>query len=218
MTQSTGRNWFLLSGVLFAVLYVGAGIQMGELGFLPSGEEAAALLGGDPDRFWLVGYIGTLSGFFLLWFSGSVRAWLRLEGRDNGPLADIAFAGGITAGALLAAAYATIPALSERAAEGVSPDLVLAVTDQWGGLSGVAMPIAFGAFVGATGLSVLRTRALPRWFGWASIVLAVGLISPVMYIVMTLGLLWALALSLWLFARGGREPARAPEAVTPTPA
>jgi hypothetical protein len=53
----------------------------------------------------------------------------------------------------------------------------------------------------ATGLAVLRTSALPRWLGWASLALALVMaVPPLGFFGLVLGLpLWTLAVSVLLF-------------------
>lgn len=216
MNQPGGNRWSLLSGVIFVILWVVAGAQMGAIGFLPEGEAVATFFGDNSSRFWFVGYLGTASAFFLLWFSGSLRGVLNRAGLRGHFLADTAFGSGVAAAVLAAAAYSRIPSLAERAggAAGIAPDVAAAIIDGWGGLTGLALPVVFAALIGATGLAVLRTKLLPVWFGWLSVILAIGLITPASYLVMSVGLLWTVVLSVWLFAHSAREPASASEVLT----
>ncbi|MFN2136520.1 MAG: hypothetical protein ACK2UK_11235 [Candidatus Promineifilaceae bacterium] len=210
MNQSSWNRWFLLSGIFFVILYLVPGILVGgQVGFMPDGQAILAFMSSNAQTVYLAGYLGTLSAFFLLWFAGSLRGVLKGAAPAGDPLADIAFGGGVAAAVLMAAAHAGFGVLSERAASaaGVGPDAAVATIDTWGSLSGVALPIAFAAMCGATGLALVRTKILPGWFGWVSVLLALALLTPVSWAVLTLILIWLVVISLWLFFRMGREPA-----------
>ncbi len=66
--------------------------------------------------------------------------------------------------------------------------------------------ISFGlaAFIGATGIISLRTRLFPAWLGWASVVFAVGLMTPLHFIFEGLAIIWIVVVSLLLYQRGTR--------------
>jgi hypothetical protein len=77
-----------------------------------------------------------------------------------------------------------------------------------------------GAFVLLLGLGALATRALPRWnAAWAAVAgaaILVGIAVPALFDTLQLVfLLWTLATSGWLLARGSRAqlPAATPERV-----
>ncbi len=220
MNETKTNRWLLLSGLLFAVLWLYVSLPKGELGFLERPEAVAAFYAGSSDLFGVHGYLGALSGLFLLIFVGTVRSLLLEAGPKTGAATDLAFAGGIVAAALTIGGWALQLFLSGRAgsAAGVAPDAAVAISDIIGALTSVAMPIALAVFVGAAGLALARSRLLPTWFGWASVVVAVGLASPIMYYLMLGGLLWAVVASLWLFARGGRASETAIEAASQQPA
>lgn len=217
MNQSGWNRWFLLSGIIFVILYLVPGILVGgSVGFMPDGQSVITFVSSNADTVYLAGYLGTLSAFFLLWFAGSLRAVLKGVAPLHDPLADIALGGGVAAAVFMAVAHAGWGVLSERVASaaGVGPDAAIATIDTWGSLSGVALPIAFAALSGATGLAIVRTKLLPAWFGWVSVILAVILLTPVSYILLTGILVWLVVLSVWLFIRMGREAATA-TAVSP---
>ncbi len=208
MNQSRWNRWFVLSGLIFVVLYLVPGILVGgQVGFMPDAQGLIAFMSSNAQTVYLAGYLGTLSAFFLLWFAGTLRGVLKGTAPVGDPLADIAFGGGVAAAVLMAAGHAGFGVLSERAASAASigPDAAIATIDTWGSLSGVALPIAFAALIGATGLALVRTKVLPAWFGWVSVVLALALLTPFSWAVLTLILVWLVVISLWLFARMGLE-------------
>lgn len=215
MNQTSWNRWYLLSGIIFVILYLVPGILVGgPIGFMPDGQAVIAFVSSNADTVYLAGYLGTLSAFFLLWFAGSLREVLKGAGPQRDPLADIAFGGCVAAAVFMAVAHAGWGVLSERAtsAAGVGPDAAIATIDTWGSLSGMALPIAFSTLSGATGLAIVRTKLLPAWFGWISVFLAVFLLTPVSYILLTGILIWLVVLSVWLFIRMGREAAPVSEA------
>jgi hypothetical protein len=58
--------------------------------------------------------------------------------------------------------------------------------------------------IGATGLVALRTKAFPAWFGWASVIIAVGMATPVDYLFEVIAIAWIVVASVWLFGRRTR--------------
>ena len=65
------------------------------------------------------------------------------------------------------------------------------------------MPLAGGtcAMLFAAGLSVLRTGALPRWLGWAALVIAVASVTPAGFFAYLASLLWVLVTGIVLATR-----------------
>jgi hypothetical protein len=129
-------------------------------------EEGSILVGG---FLWLLGT------FFFFWFLGSLRA--RLIALETGVqrLTAIAFGGGVAAavfgfalpGPDMAAAIADGADLSGPAAEAIR-----VVGDTF--FIGAEMSAA--VLLAATGVHALRTRSLPRWLAWVSLVVALVLI------------------------------------------
>jgi hypothetical protein len=58
-------------------------------------------------------------------------------------------------------------------------------------------------FLIASGISIVRHRALPVWLGWAAIV--IGVVSPVEIVGIPAVLLWILIVSVMLAMREGRR-------------
>ena len=59
-----------------------------------------------------------------------------------------------------------------------------------------------GVLVGAIALISLRELVFPTWFGWLSVVITLGLLSPFGYAVIGIAVVWLFAVSIWLYARG----------------
>jgi hypothetical protein len=79
--------------------------------------------------------------------------------------------------------------------------------------------VATAVFLFGYGLAISRMHALPRWFGWIAILLAVIAAVPPLSFIAFLGLpVWVLVVSVVVFWREG-TPAPAPQAspaTTPT--
>ncbi len=219
-TRTRGASWERhapLTGVLGVVLWVIGTIiyqtavdSKNPATLLDSyrNEEGSILLGG---FFWLLGT------FFFFWFLGSLRA--RLAALEGGVqrLTAIAFGGGVAAaifafalpGPDMAAAIADGEDLSGSAAEAIH-----VVSDVFfiGGELSAAVLLA------ATGVHALRTRSLPRWLAWVSLVVALALIVlPIGWAALLFAFpLWVLVLSYLLWsASANTTAAGAPVTTTP---
>lgn len=122
-------------------------------------------------------------------------------------MADIAFGGAVAGGVLLAVAFSGLQGMAMRAVTsgGIGADAVAVMNDSWSQMIGLAMPISLAACCAATGLVIVRTDLLPVWFGWLSVILAVGLLTPFSYAVLGLAFVWMAVISIWLFARVGQD-------------
>lgn len=205
MNEYKLNQWSLLSGVGFVVLLGTAVVMVGQYEHLPPVDELAGFFGTNAGRISLGGYVGTLAAFFLLWFAGSLRGVLRRDGNGDSTLADIAFGGAVASAVLLAVAFSGLQGMAMRAATtgGIGADAVAVMNDSWSQMIGLAMPVAMAACCAATGLAVKRSDLLPAWFGWLSVIIAVGLLTPLSYAVLALAIAWTGIVSLWLFARTG---------------
>jgi type IV secretory pathway TrbD component len=152
---------------------------------------------------------------FFLWMLGSLRARLFAFEGGVGRLSTIAFGAGVaTAISML---FTVLPhaqaAFDRKDTSDTSIDALVHMGDAFfGGVELFAIPL-----VVATALATLRFGALPRWFAWFSLVLALVLvIVPIGWLGVIVGLpLWTLAASLLLWMRQTDEPimARPPVAM-----
>ena len=160
-------------------------------------------------------WIGLVGAFFNILFLGVLASRLRAAEGGTGRLSATALIGGTVAVAMgilidvtnLAAAFR-----AEEDEEGLSPEVATAVYDLNSLTFGAGLPVALAALVAATGAVALRTGVLPRWFGFVSLLLAVGLlILPIAWAMTAVALLWALVVSILLFLRPAEQaPAGAP--------
>jgi hypothetical protein len=179
-----------LTGVAFAVLLVLGSVIVGNYDFMPPAAEVAAFYAGAPLRIMAGSYIGILSAVALLWFSGSLYAFIRGIGEDRRRLALIAFGGGGFASAMLALGYLSTTAGAERAQyTGIDPVGAATLFD----ISSVAVSTAgmgLAVMIGAWTVATLRSPGQPRWVAWVSGLIALGLISPLGWALLVAGLVW----------------------------
>lgn len=144
-------------------------------------------------------YLSAAGGAFLIWFSGSVRTWLRgMEGAP-GRLAAVAFGGGVAAAASLWVGFAVLASAAVRAREGINGDVALALYDVYGSVTGLSVALGLGVMVGASAVVAYRSRGLRPWAVWVSGLLAVGLLSPLSWAFVAVGLVWVAVVSVWLY-------------------
>lgn len=211
------------SGLLFLALAVAAMALPGSTRLSEFGEEGEVA----PDVIaaevraneWVLGLQGLLLGAAGIAFLGLVHAMhhatraLPLWGMLAGVAAGTMWiaAGGVTHATVDLAGHFDHP-------DGVKTAIVVATAL----LSSPAAFLSMAAFVAAAGLAVLRSGALPRWFGRLSIVFAVlaglGAVSFATYVSGAMVLIvllpvWVLVASMVLLRglwRGERAPAAAP--------
>ena len=172
-----------------------------------------------------IGLLVELLGFvFFAFFLGSLWACLRSAEGDGGWLSAAAFGGGLVALAVRIASVA--PVLAAGASEGMDPgnaNAIIAMNGasfRWAYFSITCLPL--GVMLLSTAILAVRTGALPRWLGWASAVVALGLLgalsaavvspSPPEWVMgwvilaMLLFALWTVATSIVLIRRAGEPP------------
>ena len=225
-TSRAWRVWGSLGGLAFVVLFV---IGSALIFDGPSGDDPPAKYlafygdSGHRDKInigWLLAGLGV---FFFLWFVASLRETVReatIASAGDSMLAFLVTIGGTAYGAV------TLMALGQAAGvrtmsddtfrHQVFPGIIHANND------GVYIAHATGtaalaAMIFAVSITVLTTRALPRWVGWFGVVAAVAALVSIFFVTMFVWLLWIAVTSVVMFlaARRGRGTATAD---VPTPA
>jgi hypothetical protein len=153
------------------------------------------------------GVLLTLGGLLFLVFVAAFRSYLRrYEGEGDG-ISAYAYAGGI----LVVAGLAVFGSISF--ALGDVPDKAdPAALQTLNVMSQNFFPLfATGmlAFLVGSSVAVLRTRALPRWIGWATGTGAIFAITPLFPVAMAALGLFTLAASVKMASSSGRSPATA---------
>ena len=198
MRQDRLARFAPLAGVVFVVLIVLAIVIGGET---PDNSDSAQEIG----RFWkendseqmLSALIGAWSLIFFIWFAASVRSVLRRT--EDGParLSATSFAGAVIAAVGLLIALSLTFAIADGADE-LTPDALKTLTVL---SNGVFLPIAvgFALFFIATGILAVRSRLLPAWLGWVTIVLGIVCVTPAGFFALLVGLVWVLVVSVMLY-------------------
>ena len=209
MTQ--GR-WLALCGVVAALLVPVALIAV-PAGKTPndkaSPEKVVSYYRGHLNANRIAALMITIAAVLLVLFAA--RLWEVLRGDGLGaavfPLA--AFGGALIAstGLLLGAVvhFALVQAADHQFAASAQTLNVLDNNDFFAIIGG------FAALFLAAGIATVTRPVLPRWLGWAAIVIGIlSLAGPIGVVGVLLGLVWILVVGILLFIRQDLVPAAAP--------
>lgn len=206
-----------LTGVVFIVLGLVANLVIypgSAPDFVDEPAKIVAFYEDDPSAIMATGMLNLIGSFFLLWFLGSLRSVLRRAETAEGRVSAIAFAGGTAGVALLLAAASVdlVAALRVDEQDQIDPAVATALWDISLILFGAAATMAFAVLLVATGVVILRTRTLPVWLGWVSLVIGIGLaIPPISFFVFFGFLAWVLITSVVLYLAAEKTQPIAPE-------
>jgi len=144
----------------------------------------------------------SLSTLFLGVFTVSLREFLREPGGgDFWP--NVALLGGTAcvAGLLVAAGVHT--ALIDGGDKNISPDAMVALNAiDADDFFAFALPLGI-MMLGAGAATLKAGAALPKWMGWAAIVLFVVFFTPVGFAAFALSGIWIIIASILMYQRGG---------------
>jgi hypothetical protein len=205
-----GERLTSLAGPVWAVLFVAAALVISNYEFMPPAGEVADFYQSGSARVMTGAYLGLLSTPFLVLFSGSISTALRRNEEAPSSLAAAVLGGGVLAAGLIAVGFvATIAGAERTMLRGpIDPDVAAAFFDL-SSLSASASAFGFAALLG--GFALGGTDAdFPRWLTRSSGVIAVGLLSPVNYIVLGLLLVWVPYVAAVLFRRARHEESASP--------
>jgi hypothetical protein len=208
-----------LSGVLaFVLTAVGLVLTSDSPDFLAEPREIADYYADDSGKVIGAAYIGLLGTVAYIVFVGVLRNRLRRAEGPEGRLSAIAFAGGVAAAAPLLMIDIFNLAGGLRADEDgrIDPGTAASLFDL-SGLSLVAAAMAVSVLVFATAALALRTGVLPRWLGWISVLVGIGLLTPVSYIFLALFLVWMLVVAVLLYLSPAAPVTAAPPPVGRVP-
>jgi hypothetical protein len=217
MRQGGLARFAPLTGVAFVVLIVVAVIVGGET---PDNDDSVRSIvnfwkDNDTQQMWstLIGVWGTV---LFVWFAGSLRSALRSVEVGPARLSAVSFGGALIGDVGLL----TSLGLSFAAAESVDdvPGLVIQTLTVLSNELFFPIAAGFGLFFLATGILAVRTRMLPVWLGWITIVLGVVCITPAGFFALLVGLIWIVAVSVILFMRGPVDRPTPTEPAAPAPA
>lgn len=207
------RAWGALGGLAFVVLFV---IGSALIFDGPNGNESPAKYaafygdGGHRDKINIGWILAGLGVFCFLWFVASLRETMRratITAEGDNVLAFLVTVGGAAYGAV------TLMALGEAAGvRTMSDDTfrhqvfpgILHANDDGVYIAHATGTAALAAMIFAFSITVIATRALPRWVGWFGLVAAVAALASVMFVTMFVWLLWVAVTSVVLFVAARR--------------
>lgn len=208
------RDWLLpLTGVAFLLVLIGSFALGGEP---PGADEGASevveFYADNKDSVQFGAALAGVAGTLLIFFFAYVRKVLREAEGESGILSLVAFIGAVII-AVGAAIDATLSFAMAEAADDVDPGAVLALQALW---DNDFMPLALGTQVLllASGLSIVRHGALPKWLGWVAIVFGVVAITPIGFVSAMVAALWTAVVSILLSMRARSGSATAPPPAT----
>jgi hypothetical protein len=217
MEKSRWEQLGAAGGIVFVVLQMAsqALIQVGggEPPFdAPAPTIVAFFLARNSQLFAVGEYLSTLSLIAFLWFLGSLWAVLRRAEGEPAWLAFVAAASGVVLVATVSGGG--WPLAVFRRDEGLDPQVARLLFDQ-GNFAFANAWVMLASLSLATGVVSIRTSALPRWLGWAGVLVAGGLLvaraiwasSGLVFIPFGLCYLWLIAVSVVLLRRA-RTPER----------
>src|SRR4051794_27528355 len=186
-------RWFPpFAGIVFVAIAIAITIMIGQ-GQDATDKTALQIAQHYQDHETKESIAAILIGFaaiFILYFGGWIRRVLRDAEGPRGMLSAVAFGGAVvfSAGAAVGGSiHLALPDLADdinpialQAINGIDFDMFL------------FFPVGLGTMILATGISVVRHGAMPKWLGWVSIVLGVIFVSPAFWVIFFIGPLWFL--------------------------
>lgn len=194
-----------LSGIVMVVFSIVGLILIGSFDYFPTAERALEIFSDKPDRVQrgalIIGFYGVV---FLLLFSGTIFNALRNGEAGSGWLAASVLGGGVVTAIGMAIGSGIIWVAAARAGRigDLTPEAALIMNELGLVMLANLLSVGLAVFIGATGIGALQTHFLPSWFGWLSVVFAIGLLSPIHYIFEGLAFVWIAVVSIWLFILG----------------
>jgi hypothetical protein len=193
-----------LTGVAFVVIVL--------IGFLIGGDTPGAhASAARADSFYdkhhdaqtIAAFVVALGAAFLPFFASSLKRALDWSG-GTGRLANAAFGGGVIAASGFLVLSTIHLALADAAGK-TSPQVTQAL-NVLDNNDFIPMAAGLGVLLIASGLAIVRYRALPGWLGWAGLVIGILIFTPAGFIAFLLSGIWVLITSVVLFRRSGAAP------------
>ena len=173
------KRWLApLSGLLFLALMIASFALVGEPPSVEddSAQEIVDHYSDNKDDVMFGAAIGGLASVALLFFGGYLRKVLSDAEGDRGFLSAVSFAGVIVI-ATGAAIDNTINFALAEAADDIDPTGAQTLQALWDN-DFIPFSVGLFTFLMATGISIVRHGALPKWMGWVAIVASLTAISP----------------------------------------
>ena len=151
--------------------------------------------------------VGAVAVVFFIWFASSLRSAIMEAEGGTGRLAAIVYGGAV----IVAAGAAVTVGFQFSAADSVG-DVPAAVTQTLSVINIDAFlwfSAGIALFWFASAFATFKTRVLPVWLAWISIVLAIVAFTPAALVAVLGFLIWVIIVSVLLYVRQ-------PKAATPT--
>ena len=148
--------------------------------------------------------IVAIAAAFLPFFASTLRRALDWSG-GTGRLANASFGGGIIASGglfLLSTIHIALADAAGKTTPQVTQTLNVLDNNDFIPMSG-----GLGVLLIASGLAIVRYRALPAWLGWAGLILGIAIFTPAGFFAFLLSGLWIVVTSLVLYAATPARPA-----------
>ena len=197
----TLRRWLALCGVAWPILIVLAFTVVG--GDTPddkaSAAEVVSYYRDHKTASMIAALMVSIGAVLLVLFAARLQEVLRGDGRSTA-MPNAAFGGAVilASGLLLLAAmhFALVQAADHRFAGPAQTLNVIDSNDFFVLVGGIAVLTL------ASGIATVRKPVLPRWLGWAAIVIGVlSLAGPVGFVGALLAIIWSLVVAIMLLAR-----------------
>jgi len=206
--QSTWERLAPLTGLVFVAIVVVVFATGGSTpGDHDTAQQVQAFYGQHHDKHMTLAFIMAISIPFLLFFISILRYELRRAG-GTGQLANAAFAGGV----LAAAGFGILSVVHLALADAGGSDKTIGTTQALNVLDNndfLPMAAGMGVLVLAAGLSTIRHGGLPKWLGWAGVVIGAASFTPAGFFAFLLSGIWVVIVSI-LLTLGRRSAAPAP--------
>jgi hypothetical protein len=204
------KEWLVpLIGVLFLVVAIVAFAVGGEPPEAKEGgQKIIAHYSDNKDSIQISAILIGIAGVLLVFFFGYLRKVLHAAEGEGGWLSILALVGA-TIVATGVAIDATLAFALSEAADDIDPTAAQAIEAIWDN-DFLPMMVGTTVILFATGISVVRHGALPKWLGWVAILLGVVGVTPIGFAAF-LGLgVWIVIVSVILSLRLRRPPAAPP--------
>jgi len=206
--QSTWERLAPLTGLVFVAIVVVVFATGGSTpGDHDTAQQVQSFYGQHHDKHMTLAFIMAISIPFLLFFISILRYELRRAG-GSGQLANAAFAGGV----LAAAGFGILAFVHLALADAGGSDKTIGTTQALNVLDNndfLPMAAGMGVLVLAAGLSTIRHGGLPKWLGWAGVVIGAASFTPAGFFAFLLSGIWVVIVSI-LLTLGRQSAAPAP--------
>src|SRR5215212_6528361 len=201
-----------LSGIVFVVLLVlGFAVFGGDTPDIDdSGSKIVEYYNDHQGSQITAAILVTLSTLFLAVFIVSLWDYLRSTGAGRDFWSTIALVGGAVSVSGFLVAVGVHVALIDGGDKNISPDAMVALNAiDNDNFFAFALPLGI-MMLGATGAILKAGAALPRWLGWAALVLFIVQFTPAGFIAFALTGIWIIVASILMYQHAARPTATAP--------